>query len=149
MRADEFLDPEIETKSPRQVRALQEAQLGNQLQYLFTRSPFYQDKFKAAGIRQQHFRSLVDLVHFPFTTKEEMRESQKACPPLGRHMAAEMVDVIRIHASTGTTGQPSPVGVTRRDAEVWTRVTARSFYTMGIRRTDIVMHGASLTLFAG
>jgi len=145
----QYLDPEIETADLARVRELQDARLGKQLDYLFARSPFYQEKFEAAGIRREHLRSLADLVRVPFTTKEELRESQAASPPLGRHMAAEMAAVIRIHASTGTTGQPSLVGVTRRDAEIWTRVTARSFYTQGIRPTDIVMHGASLTLFAG
>lgn len=149
MPADEYLDPEIETMQAADLRAMQETQLRKQLDYLFARSPFYQDKLSAAGFRREHFRSLADLERFPFTTKEELRESQAACPPLGRQRAAEMADVIRIHASTGTTGQPSLVGVTRRDAEVWTRVTARSFFAQGIRPTDIVMHGAGLTLFAG
>lgn len=149
MQADEYLDPEVETMSPEQLRALQEAKLGKQMDYLLARSPFYQDKFRAAGIRREHFRSLSDLAHFPFTTKEELRESQNACPPLGRHMAADMTSVIRIHSSTGTTGRPSLVGLTRRDAEIWTRVTARSFYAQGIRPPDIVIHAAGLTLFAG
>ncbi|HMD33152.1 MAG TPA: hypothetical protein VKG84_14650 [Candidatus Acidoferrales bacterium] len=144
-----YLDPEIETLPRERLRALQESKLREQLDYLYARSPFYKDKLAAAGIRREDFRSMADVARFPFTTKEELRESQVASPPLGRHAAAEMVEVIRIHASTGTTGQPSLVGVTRRDAEVWTRVTARSFYTQGIRPTDIVMHGASLTLFAG
>lgn len=149
MQADEYLDPEVETMSPEQLRALQEAKLGKQMDYLLARSPFYQDKFRAAGIRREHFRSLADLAHFPFTAKEELRESQNACPPLGRHMAADMTSVIRIHSSTGTTGRPSLVGLTRRDAGIWTRVTARSFYAQGIRPPDIVIHAAGLTLFAG
>ena len=149
MQPDEYFDPEIETMLPEQVRALQEANLGKQLDYLLARSSFYQDKFREAGIRREHFKSLPDLADFPFTTKEELRESQLASPPLGKHVAAEMASIIRIHSSTGTTGQPSFVGVTRRDAEVWTRVTARSFYTMGIRPSDIVIHAASLALFVG
>ncbi|HSA92402.1 MAG TPA: hypothetical protein VLE48_05270 [Terriglobales bacterium] len=149
MQADEYLNPEIETLPPEPLRALQEDKLGRQLDYLFARSPFYREKFGAAGICREHFSSLADLVHFPFTTKEELRQSQAASPPLGRHMAAEMKDIIRIHSSTGTTGQPSFVGVTRRDAEMWTRVTARSFYTQGIRSSDIVIHAASLTMFVG
>jgi phenylacetate-CoA ligase len=149
MRADEYLDPEIETMDRGQVRALQEAKLAKQLDYLLARSPFYQEKFRAAGIRRKHFRTLPDLTQFPITTKEELRESQIASPPLGRHMAAEMTRVIRIHSSTGTTGQPSFVGVTQRDAEVWTCVTARSFYTQGLRPSDIVIQAASLALFVG
>jgi phenylacetate-CoA ligase len=148
-RTDDYFDPEVETMKPEDLRPLQQAKLAKQLDYLIARSPFYQDKFAAAGVRRENFRSLKDLVHFPFTTKEELRESQQASPPLGRHMAADMIDVIRLHASTGTTGVPSFVGVTRKDAEVWTKVTARSFYTMGIRTSDIVIHAASLAMFAG
>ena len=149
MQADEYFDPEIETMGQEQLRTLQEANLAKQLDYLFARSVFYQEKFRAAGIRREHFRALSDCTNFPFTTKEELRESQLASPPLGKHIAADMTSVIRIQSSTGTTGRPSFVGLTRRDAQIWTQVTARSFYTMGIRPTDIVMHGASLTMFAG
>jgi phenylacetate-CoA ligase len=149
MRTDEYLDLEIETMSPAILRLLQEIKLAKQLDYLFARSPFYQDKFAASRIRREDFRSLGDLARFPFTTKEELRESQVVCPPLGRHMAADMLDVIRVHASTGTTGRPSFVGVTRRDAQAWAHLTARSFYTQGIRPSDIVIHAAGLTMFVG
>ena len=149
IQPDEYFDPEIETLSSAALRQLQEAKLARQLDYLYARSLFYQDKFRAAGLRREHFSSLRDLQNFPFTTKEELRDSQSACPPLGRHMAADMASLIRIHASTGTTGRPSFVGITRRDAEVWTRVTARSFYTQGIRPSDVIIHGASLAMFAG
>jgi phenylacetate-CoA ligase len=149
MQKPEFFDREIETISAGELRPLQQMKLGRQLDYLYARSAFYQDKFGMAGLKREHFRSLSDVARFPFTTKEELRESQLACPPLGRHMAAEMADVVRIHSSTGTTGRPSFVGVTRRDAEIWTRITARSFYAQGIRPTDIVIHAAGLTLFVG
>ena len=149
MNPEEYIDSEIETIRPDGLRALQEQKLAKQLDYLFARSPFYQDKLRAAGLRREHLRTLADLARVPLTTKEELRDSQHASPPLGRHACAEMVDVIRIQSSTGTTGRPSLVGLTRRDAEGWTRVTARSFYTQGVRPADIVMHGASLTLFAG
>jgi phenylacetate-CoA ligase len=149
MQKTEFFDPEIETMGAAPLGALQQAKLGKQLDYLYARSPFYKDKFHAAGVRREHFQVLPHLAHFPFTTKEELRESQFSCPPLGRHMAAEMTDVIRIHSSTGTTGRPSFVGVTRRDAEIWTRITARSFFAQGIRPSDIVIHAAGLTLFVG
>lgn len=149
MRTEQYLDPEIETLSPADLRKLQEHRLAKQLDYLFARSPFYQDKFAAAGIRRADFHTLDDLARFPFTAKEELRDSQQASPPLGRHMAADMVDVVRLHSSTGTTGRPSFVGVTRKDSQVWTNVTARSLYTQGIRPTDIVIHAAGLTMFVG
>jgi phenylacetate-CoA ligase len=147
MRSTEYLDKEIETASLKQIQKLQEAKLGRQLDYLFARSVFYQEKFQTAGIRRKDYRRLRDLERFPFTTKEELRESQAICPPLGKHIAAKIDDVIRVHSSTGTTGTPSFVGLTRRDAKMWTRLTARSFYTQGLRKPDIVIHAAGLTLF--
>jgi phenylacetate-CoA ligase len=147
MRGHEYLDREIETASPKAVQKLQERALARQLDYLFARSQFYQEKFRVTGIRRKDFRRLRDLTRFPFTNKQELRESQAAHPPLGRHIAADWRNVIRIHSSTGTTGKPSFVGITRRDARVWTRLTARSFFTQGCRKADVVVHAAGLTLF--
>ena len=147
MQGHDYLDRDIETASSKKIRKLQEAALSRQLDYLFARSLFYQDKFGSAGLRRKDCRTLRDLARFPFTTKEELRESQASHPPLGRHIAADWQRVIRVHSSTGTTGKPSFVGITRRDARMWTRLTARSFYTQGCRKTDVVVHAAGLTLF--
>jgi phenylacetate-CoA ligase len=147
MPAKEYLDRRTETATLREVQKLQRIKLGRQLDYLFARSLFYKDKFQAAGIRRKDYKRLSDLNRFPFTTKEELRESQASSPPLGRHIACVLDDVIRIHSSTGTTGKPSFVGLTRRDAKMWTALTARSFYTQGCRKQDIVIHAAGLTLF--
>ncbi|HZQ25533.1 MAG TPA: AMP-binding protein [Terriglobales bacterium] len=147
MGSGEYLDPEIETASAKKTAEFQQQKLAGQLDYLFARSSFYRDKFRAAGIRRKDFHGLSDLRRFPFTTKEELRQSQADCPPLGKHMAAQWEDVIRIHSSTGTTGKPSYVGLTQRDAKTWTRLTARSFYTQGLRKTDVVIHAAGLTMF--
>jgi phenylacetate-CoA ligase len=147
MRGHDYLDREIETADSKEIQKLQEAELTRQLDYLFARSLFYQDKFRSAGIQRKDYRKLRDLARFPFTSKQELRESQTAHPPLGRHIAADWRNVIRVHSSTGTTGKPSFVGITRRDARVWTRLTARSFYTQGCRKTDTVVHAAGLTLF--
>lgn len=149
MPQTDYLDWKIETATFREIQKLQETKLARQLDYLFSRSLFYQEKFQTAGIRRKDFRRLKDLARFPFTTKEELRESQVAAPPLGKHIACSMQDIIRIHSSTGTTGKPSFVGVTRRDVRMWTTVTARCFYTQGLRRSDIVIHAAGLALFVG
>jgi phenylacetate-CoA ligase len=140
---------QIETASGKEIRKLQETRLARQLDYLFARSLFYQEKFQAAKLRRKDYRRLRDIERFPFTTKDELRESQAASPPLGKHMAAKLDDIIRVHSSTGTTGKPSFVGITRNDAKVWTRITARSFYTQGLRKPDIVIHAAGLTMFVG
>ncbi len=147
MGTSEYLDKKIETASLKQVQRLQETKLARQLDYLFASSLFYQEKLKAAEIPRKDYRRLRDLERFPFTTKEELRESQRLQPPLGKHIAADIKNVIRVHSSTGTTGKPSFVGITRRDAKMWTKLTARSFYTQGLRKADIVIHAAGLTLF--
>jgi phenylacetate-CoA ligase len=147
MPTSEFLDAKIETATLKEVEKVQQAKLARQLDYLFARSLFYKEKFQTAGIRRKDYRRLPDLVKFPFTTKEELRESQTAQPPFGKHVAARLDDIIRVHSSTGTTGKPSFVGITRADARVWTAITARSFYTQGLRKSDIVIHAAGLTMF--
>jgi phenylacetate-CoA ligase len=147
MPAAKYLDQKIETSSLKEVRKIQSAKLAKQLDYLFARSSFYQDKFRACGIRRKDYCRLSDLARFPFTTKDELRESQSACPPLGRHIAANLQDVIRVHSSTGTTGKPSFVGITKRDSQVWKAITARCFYTQGLRKSDIVIHAAGLAMF--
>jgi phenylacetate-CoA ligase len=147
MRSNDYLDRKIEMATAKQTASLQQALLARQLDYLFARSEFYQAKFRAAEILRKDFRKLPDLTRFPLTTKEELRDSQASHPPLGCHIAADWRDVIRVHSSTGTTGKPSFVGITRRDAKIWTRLTARSFYTQGLRKTDVLVHAAGLTLF--
>jgi phenylacetate-CoA ligase len=120
-----------------------------QLAGLPARSSFYADLFTAHGVAPEAFGSLDDLRKLPFTTKQMLRDSQAEAPPLGRHMGVGMTEVIRVHASTGTTGRPSWVGVTRRDADAWTEMVARAFRTMGATREDVVLHGSGLTLFVG
>jgi phenylacetate-CoA ligase len=144
-----YLNKKIETASLKEIQKVQSAKLAKQLDYLFARSLFYQDKFRVARIRRKDYRRLSDLPRFPFTTKDELRDSQTVSPPFGRHVAANLDDVIRVHSSTGTTGRPSFVGITKRDSQVWTAITARSFYTQGLRKSDIVIHAAGLTLFVG
>lgn len=123
--------------------------LRRQLAALPARSPFYADLFAERGVRVDAFTSLADLAGFPLTDKQMLRDSQASSPPLGRHAAADWTDVIRVHASTGTTGTPSWVGVTRQDSEAWTEMTAQAFRTMGATRQDVVLHAAGLTLFVG
>lgn len=120
-----------------------------QLEGLGARSPFYADLLGEHAVTPAAFAALEDLRKFPFTEKQMLRDSQAAAPPLGRHAAVPMSEVIRVHASTGTTGRPSWVGVTRRDAAAWTDMVASAFRTMGATREDVVLHAAGLTLFVG
>ena len=80
MTTEDYLDPDIETAALHEIQELQQSKLAKQLDYLFARSAFYREKFERAGIRREHYRVLSDLSRFPFTTKEELRESQAGCP---------------------------------------------------------------------
>lgn len=148
-RMNEFRNKKIETLSPDELRTLQEEKLRKQIQYVYEKSTFYQEKFKKAGLVPGDIRSAQDLKKIPFTTKEELKESQSQHPPLGFHMAVPMDKIIRIHSSSGTTGHPSFVGITKHDHRTWTEITARSIYTQGIRPKDIVIHAVGLTFFVG
>lgn len=135
--------------TPPHLRDEVTAALRKQVTELPRRSPLYAALFQESGISGEALVTLDDLPRFPFTTKAMLRASQDAAPPLGRHAAVDPADVVRVHASTGTTGTPSWVGVTARDAASWTDIVARAFSTMGLRREDVVVHGAGLTLFVG
>ena len=134
---------------PEELLPIQEKKFLNQLDYVWKKSPFYQKKFKEHGIERGDINGLEDLHKLPFTEKDELRRSQEEHPPLGSHSAAPMDDVIRIHSSSGTTGVPTFVGLTRHDHKVWTDITARSLFTKSVRPTDVVIHAVGLTFFVG
>ncbi len=135
----------VEALEPETVRQLQQARLADQFEYLWARSTFYQRKFGAAGLRPGSVRTLDELQLVPFTTKQELRDSLKAAPPFGEHLAAPMADVIQMQASSGTTGSPSYVALTRQDALMWQESSARSLFACGIRPADLVLHGFSMS----
>jgi phenylacetate-CoA ligase len=146
---NDYFNPVIETMPVEELREIQEKKFKSQLDYVWSKSPFYQKKFKEAGLERNDVGSLDDLHKLPFTEKDELRKSQEECPPLGFHVVAPMDDIIRIHSSSGTTGIPTFVGITKHDHQVWTDITARSFFTQGLRRTDVLIHAVGLTFFVG
>jgi len=145
----EFLKHDIETMSPEKLRLIQEEKFSRQLDYVWEKSPFYQRKFKEHGVERGDIKGLEDLPGLPFTEKDELRKSQEEHPPLGLHCAAPMDDIIRIHSSSGTTGVPTFVGITRHDQKIWTHITARSLFSKSVRPTDVVIHAVGLTFFVG
>ena len=102
-----YYAPDIETISADALATLQINKLRKQLIYLQENSHFHQDMFKTAGMVPGDIKTLSDLTGLPFTEKSDLRKSQEISPPLGRHAAADMADVVRVHASSGTTGTPS------------------------------------------
>jgi phenylacetate-CoA ligase len=118
------------------------------LQALITRVyhqvPFYRTRLDEAGIRPESIRRLDDLAKIPFTTKADLRDHY----PFGM-FAVPMDEIIRIHASTGTTGKPTVVGYTRNDIETWAEVMARTLVSAGAHRGDVIQVAFGYGLFTG
>lgn len=144
----QLFDRAVETMPRERMRALQLDRLRTQLAGLLQRSPFYADLWAEHGFDPLSVGSLEEF-DAPLTTKEMLRDSQLEAPPLGRHAGVSMVDVVRVHASSGTTGRPSYVGITGRDLEDWTQVVARVLYSEGMRPDDVVVHAFGLGFFVG
>jgi len=106
--------------------------------------PFYHDRMQKAGIEPGDIKSLEDLKKLPFTNKEDLRDTY----PYGM-LAVPMSEIVRIHASSGTTGKQTVVGYTRRDLESWAEVVARSLYSAGADKESIVQVAYGYGLFTG
>ena len=128
-----YYDEGMECLPPEADRRLQEELFSRQIAYLFKRSPFYQDKLGAAGFGPESIRRLEDLPKIPFTTKDELRHSQRQEPPFGRHRACPPEAIVRIYSTSGTTGTPTYIGLTRHDLELWIRVALRGLWSRGVR----------------
>jgi len=141
--APEDLEP-IERASRAELRALQLERLKWTLAHAYENVPHYRRKFDAAGVKPSDLNSLEDLAKFPFTTKADLRDNY----PFGL-FAVPREKVVRIHASSGTTGKPTVVGYTARDIDTWATVMARSIRAAGGRAGDIVHVAYGYGLFTG
>jgi phenylacetate-CoA ligase len=137
------LEP-IEIASRDEIAVLQLARLRSTLQHAYESVDLYRCRFDAAGVHPDDCRSLDDLERFPFTTKDDLRETY----PFGM-FAVPLDRVVRLHASSGTTGRPTVVGYTRRDLDVWAAVVARSIRASGGRPGDRVHVAYGYGLFTG
>ncbi len=144
-----FWNREMETLSHERLEALETSALKEQLAYVYEKSPFYREKFDGAGVRPDDFVSRQDLKKFPFTTKEDLRQTQEAFGGLGGHQCADMKDIIRIQGTSGTTGRPLLIGLTRSDVNLWNEMFARHAWTGGLRPEDVLINPANFTLFVG
>jgi phenylacetate-CoA ligase len=123
------------------VSALQE-----QLAYLEASSPFYAERLR--GVRDS-VRGPEDLPVLPFTSKEELREGQRADPPFGPHLCAPRERLVRMHVTSGTTGEPVAVGFTQADHEANSAVGGEAFRIAGVRPDDVIAHCLNYALYAG
>ncbi|TFH68708.1 phenylacetate--CoA ligase [Gammaproteobacteria bacterium LSUCC0057] len=134
----------IENASVDELRALQLSRLKQTLQHVYANSPVYRAKFDAHGVHPDDLHSLADLAKFPFTTKADLRDNY----PFGM-FCTPMEQIVRIHASSGTTGKPTVVGYTQADIDTWAQVGARSIYAAGGRPSDKVHVAYGYGLFTG
>ena len=126
------------------LRRLQLQRLQWSLQHAYDRVPHYRKKFDEAGVTPQACRTLADLAKFPFTTKADLRETY----PFGM-FAVPMDKIVRIHASSGTTGKPTVVGYTAKDIDTWTNLMARSIRAAGAKPGEKVHVAYGYGLFTG
>jgi phenylacetate-CoA ligase len=118
--------------------------LRQQLDYLEASSPFYAERLRGASVE-----SAADLPRLPFTTKEELRAGQLSDPPFGPHLCAPRERLVRMHVTSGTTGEPVAVGFTQRDHEANSAVGAEAFRIAGLQPNDVVAHCLNYALYAG
>ncbi|HEY4738338.1 MAG TPA: phenylacetate--CoA ligase, partial [Xanthobacteraceae bacterium] len=127
-----------------QLAALQLDRLKKTLERAYAKVPHFRKAFDAARVKPDSVKSLDDLRRFPFTLKADLRDSY----PFGM-FAVPRDQVIRVHASSGTTGRPTVVGYTRRDLDLWSELMARSLACAGARPGDIVHNAYGYGLFTG
>ncbi len=126
------------------LEKLQLERLQGLVERVYRQVPFYRNRLEEAGIGPEDIRSLDDLQKIPFTTKADLRDNY----PFGL-FAVPMDEIIRLHASTGTTGKPTVVGYTRNDIETWAEVMARTLVSAGAHKGDIIQVAYGYGLFTG
>ncbi|NMG74082.1 phenylacetate--CoA ligase [Aromatoleum diolicum] len=138
-----MLEP-IEKASRDELAALQLERLKWSLQHAYDNVAHYRAAFDAAGVHPSDVKELSDLARFPFTSKKELRDNY----PYGM-FAVPMSEIVRIHASSGTTGLPTVVGYTKNDIAMWAGVMGRSLRAAGGTRNDIILNSYGYGLFTG
>jgi phenylacetate-CoA ligase len=133
-----YWNREKETLSKREYRFVQEKAFINQLAYVWKNSALYRQKFTEKGLALKDISSLDDLHKLPFTEKTELRDSQINHPPLGTHAIVPLEKISRIYSTSGTTGRPTYIGLTRHDLNIWRESASRALWTGGFRPQSIV-----------
>jgi phenylacetate-CoA ligase len=137
-------DIEFETLPREALEAIQLRRLQTTVERVYATVPFYRRKFQEAGVVPADIKSLEDLRLLPFTTKQDLRDNY----PYGM-FAVPMDNIVRIHASSGTTGKPTVVGYTARDIATWSQLMARALAAGGATRGDIIHNAYGYGLFTG
>lgn len=134
----------FECMSREEMREFQSKRLIDTVERVYHNVPYYREKMQAAGITPDDIKSIDDLPKLPFTTKTDLRDNY----PYGL-FAVPMSEIVRVHASSGTTGKPTVVGYTRKDLSTWSEVIARTLTSAGVQRHDIIQIAYGYGLFTG
>jgi phenylacetate-CoA ligase len=134
----------MELMERKELEELQLQRLKSVVEKVYRNVPFYQNKFKQAGITPQDIKSLNDLAKLPTTKKQDLRDNY----PFGL-FAVPREEVVRVHASSGTTGKPTVVGYTAKDIETWSDLMARDFVMVGVEKGDIFQNAVNYGFFTG
>ena len=139
-----YWNKNIETISRPELKKHQLKLLQENVRFCYNNTLFYRNKFKSAGISPDDIKTLDDVQKLPFTVKDDLRENY----PFGM-LVVPQTDIVEIHASSGTTGNPVVGAYTKNDLEVWQELMARSMYTTGVRKTDVTHIAYGYGLFTG
>lgn len=134
----------IECMSRDELREIQSKRLCETVERVYYNVPFYRKKMQELGLEPGDIKGIQDLSKLPFTTKQDLRDNY----PFNL-FAVPMSDVVRVHASSGTTGKPTVVGYTRRDLSSWSEVVARSLHCAGVEKNDRIQIAYGYGLFTG
>ncbi len=134
----------IESISSDEMRSIQDTRLVETVSFVYDNVKYYKDKMDKIGLLPQDIKGCDDLYKLPFTTKEDLRDSY----PYGL-IAVPMEDIVRVHASSGTTGKRIVVAYTQEDIDTWSEVMARSFARIGVDKKDIIHVAYGYGLFTG
>ncbi len=134
----------IECMDRENLRKIQGIRLKKTVEHVYLNTPFYRKKMQESGITPDDIQSIDDIAKLPFTTKLDLRDNY----PFGL-CAVPMSQIVRIHASSGTTGKPTVVGYTRKDLAAWTECLSRSFTAYGADKSDIFQVSYGYGLFTG
>ncbi len=139
-----FFDEKIEQMERAEMRKLQLERLKKIVKYAYEKVPFYKNKFDEIGLKPEDIQTLEDIKKIPYTTKTDLRDNY----PYGL-LAVPMDDIVRVHASSGTSGKPTVVAYTKNDLDMWSDCVARLIVAAGGRKSDIVQISFGYGLFTG
>jgi len=134
----------IEPMARSELAALQSARLRDTVDRVYRQVPFYRSRMQAAGLLPEDIGTIENIDRLPFTTKQDMRDNY----PYGL-FAVPLAEIVRIHASSGTTGKPTVVGYTKRDIGIWSEVMARTLTAAGANRQSFIQVAYGYGLFTG